>query len=101
MVGICYVGFVVFGLEHLCPHLSQAKSTYIDIVGRANGHPQQAQTHQLAGMGILSAQLHPIKLRVTPAASVTITQRSATHYSMELRDGRYYHGRYQIGFDSK
>jgi tetratricopeptide (TPR) repeat protein len=89
-------------LNALAQTASQAKTAYIDPAVCANCHPLQAQTYRLTGMGRSFYRPNPSnQIEDYTRGLPYYHAASATYYSMEIRDGRYYQSRYQIGFDGK
>jgi tetratricopeptide (TPR) repeat protein len=82
--------------------VNQAKTAYVDSGVCGNCHPQQARTYRLTGMGRSFYRPNPSnQIEDYTRGLPYYHAASATYYSMEIRGGRYYQSRYQIGFDGK
>jgi predicted CXXCH cytochrome family protein len=82
------------------PHLAAA--TYVDPATCAGCHPAIAETYKRTGMG--RSFYRPTAANTMGNGKQDIAyfhQASASYFTIEERDGRFYQGRYQLGFDGK
>ena len=89
----------------LAPSLPQtglAPAAYVDPTECAGCHPSVAETYQRTGMG--RSFYPPTSANTIGAGKKDVTyyhKASESYFTMEERDGRFFQGRYQIGFGGK
>jgi predicted CXXCH cytochrome family protein len=79
-----------------------AEARYVDPTECAGCHPGVAETYQRTGMG--RSFYPPTSANTIGAGKKDVTyyhKASESYFTMEERDGRFFQGRYQIGFGGK
>ena len=79
-----------------------ASASYVDPAACAGCHPSIAETYRRTGMG--RSFYRPNVVNTIGDGKKDITyyhQPSESYFTMQERDGHFYQGRYQIGFDGK
>jgi hypothetical protein len=80
----------------------QQDNGYIEPAVCATCHPKEAETYRLTGMARSFYKPDPSNQIENYGRGLPYYhEASVTDYDMAVRDGRYYHTQYQIGFDGK
>src|SRR5207248_1351811 len=101
IVGIGLLASLVYVRRHV-PTVSNTKARYVDPATCAGCHPKVWATYRLTGMARSFYRPTAENTSGNDRKPVAYYHKpSESYFTMFERSGRFYQGRYQIGFDGK